>query len=115
LKEAAFVDGATGFKAFRKVTFPLLLVAMAPVLISAFAFNFNNYNLIRLLTDGGPPIPGSIAGETDILISYTYSVAFEGAGQDFGLATAISTIIFILVAGISAFGFRYTRTFEEVN
>ena len=115
LKEAAFVDGATGFGAFRRVTFPLLLVAMAPVLISAFAFNFNNYNLIRLLTDGGPPIPGSIAGETDILISYTYSVAFEGAGQDFGLATAISTIIFVLVAGISAFGFRYTRALEEVN
>jgi ABC-type sugar transport system permease subunit len=115
LKEAAFVDGATGLKAFRRVTFPLLLVAMAPVLISAFAFNFNNYNLVRLLTDGGPPIPGSIAGETDILISYTYSVAFEGAGQDFGLATAISTIIFVLVAGISAFGFRFTRQFEEVN
>ncbi len=94
---------------------PLLLVAMAPVLISAFAFNFNNYNLIRLLTDGGPPIPGSIAGETDILISYTYAVAFEGAGQDYGLATAVSTIIFFLVAGISAIGFKFTRTFEEVS
>ena len=115
LKEAAFVDGATGFKAFRKVTFPLLLVAMAPVLISSFAFNFNNFNLIRLLTDGGPPIPGSAAGETDILISYTYAVAFEGAGQDYGLATAVSTIIFLLVAGISAIGFKFTRTFEEVS
>jgi arabinogalactan oligomer/maltooligosaccharide transport system permease protein len=115
LKEAAFVDGATGFKAFRKVTFPLLLVAMAPVLISSFAFNFNNYNLIALLTDGGPPIPGSIAGETDILITYTFTVAFEGAGQDFGLAAAISTIIFFLVAGISAISFRLTRTFEEIN
>ena len=115
LKEAAFVDGATGFKAFRKVTFPLLLVAMAPVLISSFAFNFNNYNLIALLTDGGPPIAGSIAGETDILITYTFTVAFEGAGQNFGLASAISTIIFFLVAGISALGFRYTRAFEEIN
>jgi ABC-type sugar transport system permease subunit len=115
LKEAAFVDGATGVTAFRKVTLPLLLVAMAPVLISSFAFNFNNYNLVTLLTDGGPPIPGSIAGETDILITYTYSVAFEGAGQNYGLATAISTIIFMLVAGISAISFRFTRTFEEIN
>jgi arabinogalactan oligomer/maltooligosaccharide transport system permease protein len=115
LKEAAFVDGATGFKAFRKVTLPLLLVSMAPVLISSFAFNFNNYNLIALLTDGNPPITGSIAGETDILITYTFTVAFEGAGQDFGLAAAISTIIFFLVAGISAISFRLTRTFEEVN
>lgn len=115
LKEAAFVDGATGFTAFRKVTFPLLLVAMAPVLISSFAFNFNNYNLIALLTDGNPPISGSIAGETDILITYTFTVAFEGAGQDFGLAAAISTIIFFLVAGISALSFKYTRSFEEIN
>ena len=115
LKEAAFVDGATGFKAFRKVTFPLLLVSMAPVLISSFAFNFNNFNLIALLTDGGPPIAGSIAGETDILITYTFTVAFEGAGQDFGLAAAISTIIFFLVAGISAISFRFTRSFEEIG
>lgn len=115
LKEAAFVDGATGFKAFRKVTFPLLLVSMAPVLISSFAFNFNNYNLIALLTDGNPPISGSIAGETDILITYTFTVAFEGAGQDFGLAAAISTIIFFLVAGISAISFKFTRSFEEIN
>ena len=115
LKEAAFVDGATGLAAFRKVTFPLLLVSMAPVMISSFAFNFNNYNLVALLTDGGPTDPGDIAGATDILITYTFTVAFEGAGQNFGLAAAISTIIFFLVAGISAISFRYTRTFEEIN
>ena len=68
LKEAAFVDGATGFRAFKRVTFPLLLVAVAPVLISSFAFNFNNFVLIYLLTEGGPAISGSLAGETDIMI-----------------------------------------------
>ena len=35
---------------------PLLLVALTPLLIASFAFNFNNYNLIALLTDGNPPI-----------------------------------------------------------
>ena len=70
-----------GFKAFRGITLPLLLTAVAPVLIASFAFNFNNFNLIFLLTNGGPPIGGSIAGETDIMISYTNRVAFGGAGS----------------------------------
>jgi arabinogalactan oligomer/maltooligosaccharide transport system permease protein len=115
LKEAAFVDGATGLKAFSKVTFPLLLIAVAPVLISSFAFNFNNYNVIQLLTGGGPPKPGQIAGQTDILITYTTKVAFGRGGSDYGLATSISVIIFIIVALISSIGFRVTRAYEEVR
>jgi len=115
LREAAFVDGATGLKAFRKVTFPLILIAVAPVLISSFAFNFNNYNIITLLTGGGPPKPGQIAGHTDILLTYTTKVAFGRGGSNYGLATAISVIIFIIVAIISSIGFRYTRAYEEVR
>lgn len=118
LKEAAFVDGASGIKAFRYVTLPLLLVATSPLLIASFAFNFNNFNVVYLLTGGGPPIIGAQtpAGHTDILISYTYRLAFEsGRGSDFGFAAAISVLIFIMVAIISALSFRYTRTFEEVN
>ncbi len=117
LTEAARVDGATGAKAFRKVTFPLLLVAVSPLLISSFAFNFNNFNLVKLLTNGGPPFSGgSSAGQTDILISYTYNLAFGSArGADYGLASAISVFIFIVVAAISAISFKFTRTFEEVK
>ncbi len=116
LNEAAFVDGATGFTAFRRVTFPLLMTAVAPLLIASFAFNFNNFNLIYLLTEGKPPISGSDAGRTDILISYTYKLAFAGGrGSDYGFASAVSLVIFILVAAISAVSFRYSRTFEEVR
>jgi ABC-type sugar transport system permease subunit len=73
LKEAAFVDGASGWQAFRRITLPLLLVAVGPLLIASFAFNFNNFNVIYLLTGGDPPIQGTAtpAGHTDILISYT--------------------------------------------
>jgi arabinogalactan oligomer/maltooligosaccharide transport system permease protein len=114
--EAARVDGATGLKAFRTITFPLLLIAVAPLLIASFAYNFNNFNLIFLLTEGRPPVSGSDAGRTDILISYTYKLAFFGArGQDFGFAAAVSVVVFMLVAGISAFGFRFTKAFEEVR
>jgi arabinogalactan oligomer/maltooligosaccharide transport system permease protein len=117
LIEAAEVDGASPWKAFRNVTFPLLMVAVAPLLISSFAFNFNNFNVIYLLTGGGPPIPGAQtpAGHTDILISYTYRLAFErGSGTDFGLASAISILIFIIVAGVSAISFTRTRALEEL-
>jgi arabinogalactan oligomer / maltooligosaccharide transport system permease protein len=118
LREAAAVDGANAFQAFRKVTFPLLLVAVAPLLIASFAFNFNNFNVIYLLTGGGPPILGAQtpAGHSDILISYTYRLAFEsGRGQDFGFASAIAVIIFLMVALFSAYFFRFTRSLEEIN
>jgi len=116
LSEAAYVDGATGWKTFRRVVFPLLLIAVAPLLISSFAFNFNNFNAIQLLTGGGPIGPAESAGRTDILISYTYRLAFGSSrGADYGLASAVSVIIFFIVATISTFSFRFTKTFEEVR
>ena len=117
LKEASYVDGASPRQAFRGITFPLLLVSLAPLLIASFAFNFNNFNIIYLLNGGGPPIEGAQtpAGHTDILISYTYRLAFEsGRGADFGFASAIAIIIFVLVATISALSFRKTRVLEEL-
>ena len=48
LKEAAFVDGASGFHAFRTVILPLLMISVAPLLIASFAFNFNNFTLDRV-------------------------------------------------------------------
>lgn len=117
LKEAAYVDGATSRQVFRRVTFPLLMVSLAPLLIASFAFNFNNFNIIYLLNRGGPPIAGAQtpAGHTDILISYTYRLAFEsGRGADWGFASAIAIIIFLMVATISALSFRRTRALEEL-
>ncbi len=103
LTEAGRVDGGGPLQLFRRVTFPLLLVAVAPLLIASFAFNFNNFNNIYFLTGGGPPqANSSIAGSTDILISYTYKLAIAaGKGQDFALASAVSIIIFLIVAAIS--------------
>jgi arabinogalactan oligomer/maltooligosaccharide transport system permease protein len=94
---------------------PLLLQILSPLLIASFAFNFNNFNLIYLLTGGGPrnSLDGEIAGATDILISYTYQIAFGSSTQDLGLASAISLIIFILVASISLFGIRKSKVLES--
>ena len=116
LTEAAAVDGAGGFKRFRLITLPLLLVAVAPLLVASFVFNFNNFNLIYLLTEGRPPIQGEVAGRTDILISYVYKLAFAGGrGADYGFAAALSVIVFMIVAAISAFSFRFTRSFEDLR
>jgi arabinogalactan oligomer / maltooligosaccharide transport system permease protein len=118
VKEAAFVDGASGWQAFQRITLPLLLVAVGPLLIASFAFNFNNFNVVFLLTGGGPPIQGTPtpAGHTDLLISYSYRLAFEGGrGSDFGLAAAIASVIFVLVAIFSWIGFKRTATLEEIN
>ena len=114
LNEAAAIDGANGRQIFNKITLPLLLQILSPLLIASFAFNFNNFNLIYLLTGGGPKLQleGEIAGATDILISYTYQIAFGSSTQDLGLASAISVIIFFLVAGISLYGLRKSKVLE---
>lgn len=117
LQEAATVDGARPWQVFRLIKFPLLLVSVAPLLISSFAFNFNNFNLIYMLTNGGPRDveAGVNVGATDILISMVYKVAFVGASRDYGLASAFSIIIFLLVAIISIISFRQTKALEELN
>lgn len=117
VQEAAKVDGASSWNVFRLIKLPLLLVSVAPLLIASFAFNFNNFNVIYLLTNGGPrdtaaPIP---VGFTDILISMVYKVAFTGQTRDYGLASAYSIIIFIVVAVISIIAFRRTKSLEEIN
>lgn len=117
LTEAAQVDGAKPFQAFRLIKFPLLLVSVAPLLISSFAFNFNNFNLIYMMTAGGPRdvTAGVNVGATDLLITMVYKIAFVGSTSDYGLASAFSIIIFLLVGTISVIAFRQTRSLEELN
>ena len=117
LTEAARVDGGGRLQIFRRVTLPLLMVAVAPLLIASFAFNFNNFNNIYFLTAGGPAATDqSVAGSTDILISYTYKIAFQaGKGQDYGLATSMAIAIFFIVGTISALSFSRTKALENLQ
>ncbi len=119
LYEAATIDGAGGWRRFTAITLPLLLVAVGPLLIASFVFNFNNFGLIYLFIGGGPPIAGAStqAGYTDILISYVYNLAFasSGRGVQYGLASAISIVLFFIVGSITLFQYRYTRMWEEVS
>jgi ABC-type sugar transport system permease subunit len=74
--------------------------------------------LIYLFNAGGPPMANAPtpAGHTDILISYVYNLAFAGTrGVNYGFASAITIVIFSIVAVITLFQFRYTRMWEEVG
>lgn len=116
LYEASAIDGANFIDNFRKITMPLMIKPLTPLLIAAFAFNFNNFVLIQLLTQGGPNMIGTSepAGYTDLLVSYTYRIAFEGAGgQDFGLASAIATLIFLLVGALALINLRFTKLSQD--
>ncbi|MDC5805949.1 maltose ABC transporter permease MalF [Vibrio europaeus] len=116
LYEASAIDGANFIDNFRKITMPLMIKPLTPLLIASFAFNFNNFVLIQLLTQGGPNMIGTSepAGYTDLLVSYTYRIAFEGAGgQDFGLASAIATLIFLLVGALALINLRFTKLSQD--
>ena len=114
LYEASALAGAGPLTNFFQITWPLIRKPLTPLAVAAFAFNFNNFVLIRLLTNGRPdllntPMP---AGETDILATYTDRIAFE-SGQNFGLASAISTMIFVIVAILSVINLRLTKVNVE--
>ena len=103
LYEASSIAGVSPLTNFFRITAPLIIKPLAPLLITVFAFNFNNFVVIALLTDGRPDYLNTKlpAGTTDILVSYTYRIAFQDSGQNFGLAAAISTVIFFMVALLS--------------
>jgi len=109
LHEAVAVDGGSRQTAVRFITVPWVLSSVAPIVVGAFAFNFNSFALIELVTKGGPPdlSSSSPAGFTDILLSYTYRLAFtHGAGLNYGLAAAISLLIFFITASLSIINFK---------
>ena len=115
LYEASAVAGAGPLTNFFKITLPLILKPITPLLIASFAFNFNNFVLVSLLTGGRPDFLDTTvpAGTTDLLVSYTYRIAFQDSGQQYGLAAAISTVIFVMVALIALLQMRFSKIAKE--
>ncbi len=115
LYEAASVDGASDFKKFRYITFPWILQATFPVIISTFTFNFNNFGAIYLLTGGGPAQIDAISskdpGQTDILISWIYKLSFFN--EEFSVAAVYSILIFIFIAIFTGWNLSRVKSFWE--
>ena len=112
--EAADVDGASKWLQFRKITLPSLAQISYPLLISSFAFNFNNFGSAYLITNGNPArTTTQFAGYTDILASVNYKL-ITVSGK-YSTASAISILIFILLAAISFFQLKKSGQFSEVD
>ena len=109
--EAADMDGASRWQKFKEITFPHLMFATGPILLTQYTFNFNNFTLIYLFNEGGPAVRGQNAGGTDILISWVFSLTFTNS--QFSMAAAISLILGVIVATFAFFQFRRSRSFKE--
>jgi arabinogalactan oligomer/maltooligosaccharide transport system permease protein len=112
--EAAEIDGASKWVQFTKITLPALAATAYPLLISSFAFNFNNFGSAFLITGGGPANPeNQWAGYTDILSSMTYKLTLNN--YQYGVGAAMGIIIFIIIGTISYSQMRMSGQFKEVE
>ncbi len=110
--EAADVDGASGLQKFRKITLPTVMFSTAPLLIMSFAMNFNNFNVIYLMTQGHPVNSNYMyAGSTDILISWIYNMTLN-VGQ-YNMASVVTLLIFIVISIVTTWNLLRTRAFKE--
>ncbi|MFN2747986.1 MULTISPECIES: carbohydrate ABC transporter permease [Bacillus] len=115
LYEAAKIDGASFLQRFRHITLPMILFATAPVMITQYTFNFNNFSIIYLFNEGGPGSAGAGAGSTDILISWIYKLT-TGTSPQYSVAAAVTLLISFIVIGVSLIAFKKSNAFgnEEV-
>ncbi len=105
LYESARIDGATPFQQFIKITMPYMLFITGPYLLTSFTGNMNNFNVIFLLSGGGPTnAPASAAagsvGYTDLLITWLFKIT-TGTDSKYYLASVIGILIFVVVSVIT--------------
>ncbi len=115
LYESAKVDGAGTFTQFTKITMPYILFVTGPYLITQFVGNINNFNVIYFLTGGGPAIRGSGLlglGQTDLLITFLYKIITSN-NADYGLASTIGIVIFIICSFISIVMYNKSNSIKE--
>lgn len=109
--EAASIDGGTALQKFRYITLPHIFAVAAPIFVTQYTGNFNNFNMIYLFNEGGPGSVGSGAGSTDILISWIYKLT-TGQSPQYNVAAAVTIIISIVVITISMVIFSRSRAFQ---
>ena len=111
LYEAATMDGASSATKLRTITLPLVLYSIAPILITQYTFNFNNFNIIYLFNNGGPAVVGSNAGGTDIPVSWIYKLTMSSS--QYAIAATITILLSIFVVGLALWQFRATKSFKN--
>lgn len=103
--ESANIDGANVWQQYMKITLPYMIFITGPYLLTSFIGNMNNFNVIYLLTGGGPTntaasgAAGSV-GYTDLLITWLFKITM-GAESQYYMASVIGILVFVVVAFIS--------------
>lgn len=112
LYESAKIDGAGPVTAFMKITLPYMLFVTTPYLITQFVGNLNNFNVIYLLTGGGPnSLDYFQAGETDLLVTWLYKLTVNS--QNYSLASTISIIVFVISATFSLIAYNRSASVQK--
>ena len=96
--EAARVDGASGWRAYRSVTLPLLRPALLVAAVLNAIYVFNSFPIIWTLNDRNPGFAH------DTLITYMYKIAFKSAQRDVGLAAALGVVnVAVILVAVLAY------------
>ncbi|MBQ1299669.1 MAG: sugar ABC transporter permease [Erysipelotrichaceae bacterium] len=122
LYESAAIDGANTFQQYTKITLPYMLFVTGPYLLTSFIGNINNFNVIFLLTGGGPKNPALLtsagaAGDTDLLITWLFNIT-TGAESKYYMASVIGIMIFVVVSTLSLISYNLmpsTRNEEDFS
>ncbi|MBP1040749.1 sugar ABC transporter permease [Vagococcus sp. BWB3-3] len=111
LYEAAKIDGANAIQRFSQITMPMILYVAAPIFVTQYTGNFNNFSMIYLFNMGGPGSVGGGAGSTDILISWIYKLT-TGTSPQYSVAAAVTLMISAIVITVSLIVFKRTKAFD---
>jgi arabinogalactan oligomer/maltooligosaccharide transport system permease protein len=111
LYEAAKIDGANVVQQFMNITLPYMIFVLTPYIITSFTGNINNFNVIFLLTGGGPFSLEGTAGKTDLLVTWLYRLSVEKF--EYNLAAVIGIFTFIILAIISLVTYRSSGSYKD--
>ena len=112
LYEAARIDGANVAQQFIHITLPYMIFVMTPYIITSFTGNINNFNVIYLLTGGGPSVnAGDSAGKTDLLVTWLYKLSQEQ--YNYKMAAVIGIMTFIVLSIISLVTYRSSGSYKN--
>ena len=109
LYEAAKMDGAGPVKIFFRITLPYMLFVTTPYLISSFVGNINNFNVIYLLSNGGPTYVGDTAGQTDLLVTWLYKLTVDQ--QYYNLGSVIGILTFVILTVVTLITYRNSSSY----
>ena len=109
--EAARIDGANVVQQFVHITLPYMIFVMTPYLITQFTGNINNFNIIFLLSGGGPTDTGASAGKTDLLVTWLYKLSVDQ--QKYNLAAVIGIFTFVVLAVVALVTYRSSGSYKD--